>query len=260
MSDNQQQQGLVYTYRASLMNHIYPLVKLAWVFVVAVGLFIYKSPISGAVMFVSVLLLALLAGKIPMRQILGSSKVILMLGLLLMVFHFFADPGETVFKLGPLSVTDNGLYQGPIFFFRLSVVVLASFVLIWTTDTRDLMVSLTKAGVPYRGAFAVFLALRFLPLIQREVEAVRAAHSIRGKSTSSGLGHRFKLWQRYIFTILINGLRKAESTATSLECRAFGLYPTRTYVKDVTFKSVDLLLILITALLTTGLILAERLL
>ncbi|MDO9087646.1 MAG: energy-coupling factor transporter transmembrane component T [Anaerolineaceae bacterium] len=257
MSDNQQQ-GLVYTYRASLMNRLYPLVKLAWVFIVAIGLFLYQSPISGAVMFVSVLLLAMIAGRIPVRQILGSSKIILMLGILLMVFHFFADPGEPLFKLGPLTITDNGLYQGPIFFFRLSVVVLASFVLIWTTDTRDLMVSLTKAGVPYRGAFAVFLALRFLPLIQREVDAVRAAHSIRGKSSSSGLTHRFKLWQRYIFTILINGLRKAETTATSLECRAFGLYPTRTYVKNVHFHPWDLLLIVGTVVLSTGLILAER--
>jgi energy-coupling factor transport system permease protein len=209
-------------------------------------------------MFVSVLLLAMVAGKIPFRQILGSSKIILMLGILLMVFHFFADPGEPLLKLGPLTITDNGLYQGPIFFFRLSVVVLASFVLIWTTDTRDLMVSLTKVGIPYRGAFAVFLALRFLPLIQREVDAVRAAHSIRGKSTSSGLGHRFKLWQRYIFTILINGLRKAETTATSLECRAFGLYPTRTYVKDVQFNPWDLLLIVVTVVLSTGLIVIER--
>ncbi len=258
MADNQQEHGLVYTYRASLLNRLYPLVKLAWVFVIATGLFIYKSPISGGVMFVGVLLLAMVAGKIPLRQILGSSKIILMLGILLMVFHFFADPGEPLLKLGPLTVTDNGLYQGPIFFFRLSVVVMASFLLIWTTDTRDLMVSLTKAGIPYRGAFAVFLALRFLPLIQREVDAVKAAHSIRGKSTSSGLGHRFKLWQRYIFTILINGLRKAETTATSLECRAFGLYPTRTYIKDVKFNPWDLALIFVTILLTVGLILFER--
>jgi energy-coupling factor transport system permease protein len=258
MTDNQEQHGLVYSYRASLMNRIYPLVKLVWVFVVAIGLFIYKSPISGAVMFISVLLLATIAGKIPLKQILGSSKIILMLGILLMVFHFFADPGNTLLKIGPLSVTDNGLYQGPIFFFRLSVVVLASFVLIWTTDTRDLMVSLTKAGIPYRGAFAVFLALRFLPLIQREVDAVRAAHSIRGKSSSSGLVHRFKLWQRYIFTILINGLRKAETTATSLECRAFGLYPTRTYLKDIQFNPWDLLLLVVTVVMTVVLVVIEH--
>ena len=210
-------------------------------------------------MFVMLIALATLAGRIPLRQILGSSKIILALGLLLMFFHFFADPGKPVLALGPLRVTDVGLLQGPIFFFRLSVVVLASFILIWTTDTRDLMVSLAKAGLPYRLAFAVFLALRFLPLIQREVDAVHAAHSIRGRAANSGLAHRIKLWQRYIFTVLINGLRKAETTSVSLETRAFGCYPTRTYVKDVFYKPSDLTLIIVTVLLSGGLMLMERL-
>ncbi len=250
--------SLMYENRKSLLNRIYPLVKLVWVFIVAAGLFIYKTPVSGGVMFVLLILLAVFAGKIPLRQILQTSKLIFGLGLLLMVFHFFADPGNPVLKLGFLTITDNGLLQGPIFFFRLSVVVLASFILIWTTDTRDLMVSLAKAGIPYRGAFAVFLALRFLPLIQREVDAVKDAHAIRGKSTHSGIIHRFNLWRRYIFTILINGLRKAEITATSLECRAFGCYPTRTYVKDVVFRRVDLLLPLISLVIIAALIIIER--
>ena len=252
--------SLAFLDRGSTLNRVYPLVKLAWVFIVALGLFFYRTPVSGAVMFVSLIALALIAGRIPARQILGSSKVILALGLLLMVFHFFADPGKPVASFGPLSITDNGLLQGPIFFFRLSVVVLASFILIWTTDTRDLMVSLAKAGLPYRLAFAVFLALRFLPLIQREVDAVRAAHSIRGRSTHSSLAHRVALWQRYIFTVLINGLRKAEITSISLETRAFGCFPTRTYLKDVFFKSGDLVLIALTILLSGGMIAIERLL
>ena len=250
--------SLAFLERGSLLNRVYPLVKLAWVLVVAIGLFIYKSPVSGAVMFAALLLLAVFAGRIPLRQILGSGKLILMLGFLLMFFHFFSDPGTPVWRLGPLAVTSTGLVQGPVFFFRLSVVVLASFMLIWTTDTRDLMVSLAKAGLPYRLAFTVFLALRFLPLIQREVDAVRAAHSIRGRAANSGLAHRFKLWQRYIFTVLINGLRKAETTAISLDTRAFGCYPTRTYVKDVHFRRADLLLIDATVLLSIGLIFLEK--
>jgi energy-coupling factor transport system permease protein len=205
------------------------------------------------------ILLALFAGRIPIRQILGSSKVILLLGFLLMFFHFLTDPGAPAFKLGPLGVSWNGLMQGPVYFFRLSVVVLASFMLIWTTDTRDLMVSLTKAGLPYRLAFTVFLALRFLPLIQREVDAVHDAHAIRGRAANSSLAHRFKLWQRYVFTVLVNGLRKAETTAVSLDTRAFGCYPTRSYVKDVTFHAIDLVLPILTVLLSGGLIVLERL-
>ncbi len=250
--------SLAFVERGSILNRIYPLVKLAWVFVVAVSLFIFRSPLSGVTMFVLILGFAILLGRIPFRQILGASQSIFLLGLLLMFFHFFTDPGKTVFQLGVLTITNNGLVQGPVFFFRLSVVVLASFILIWTTDTRDLMVSLAKAGVAYRLAFAVFLALRFLPLIQREVDAVRSAHSIRGRAAHSGLGHKIKLWQRYIFTILINGLRKAETTATSLDCRGFGSQPTRTYLKDVTFRTRDLLLLVITIVINVALILVER--
>jgi energy-coupling factor transport system permease protein len=250
--------SLQYVQRDSILHRIYPLTKLAWVFVVAIGLFLYRAPRSGAVMFVAVLALALLAGRIPLGTIVASARVIFGLGILLMIFHFFADPGNPVFRIGPLTVTDGGLYEGPIFFFRLSVVVLASFVLIWTTDPRDLMVSLTRSGIPYRYAFAVFLAMRFLPLVQREVDAVRAAHAIRGRASRSTIGHRFRLWQRYMFTVLVNGLRKAEATATALECRAFGAYPDRTYVKTVEFEPLGLTLVLLFILLTAGLIYWEH--
>ena len=242
----------------SILHRIYPLVKLAWVFTVAAGLFLYRTPVPGAIMLIVVMFLALGVARVPISVFLRSSRLIFGLGILLMIFHFFADPGEPVYHIGPLTITDGGLQEGPIFFFRLSVVVLASFVLIWTTDTRDLMVTLAKAGVPYRYAFAVFLSLRFLPLVQREVAAVQSAHAIRGQAVRSNLLHRFKLWQRYVFTVLVNGLRKAEITSTALECRGFGAYPTRTYVKDINFKRLDLWLVLVFLAFQALLIYMER--
>lgn len=255
---SEEKHGLNYIDKDSLMHRIYPLTKLAWVFVVAAGLFFYRTPYSGAIMLGVILWMALVVSRVPLATFLGSSKLIFGLGLILMVFHFFADPGQPVYRLGPLTITDGGLHEGPIFFFRLSVVVLASFVLIWTTDTRDLMVSLASAGVPYRYAFAVFLALRFLPLIQREVEAVRSAHTIRGRAAQSGLIHRFKLWQRYMFTVLVNGLRKAEMTAIALECRGFGASRERTYIKPVKYRPVSLVLVAVFLVIQVGLIYLER--
>lgn len=252
--------SLSYIDHPSPMHRIYPLIKLAWVLVVAVGLFLYHEPTSGAVMLAVVMLTAMIFARVPLRGILSSAKLIFGLGVLLMIFHFFADPGNPVYQIGPLTITDGGLHEGPIFFFRLSVVVLASFVLIWTTHPRDLMVSLDQAGVPYRYAFAVFLAMRFLPLIQREVDAVQSAHSIRGRAARSGLFHRIKLWQRYMFTVLINGLRKAESTATAIDCRGFGAYPDRTYVKPVNFNAAGWALVVVFVLLQAGLIVSEKVL
>ncbi len=252
------QHSLRYIEGNSILHRLYPMTKLAWVFVVAAGLFLYKTPWSGGIMFILVILLAMIFGGISLKTIITSASLIFGLGIILMIFHFFADPGNSILKIGPLHITDAGLRQGPIFFFRLSVVVLASFILIWTTDARDLMVSIAKSGVPYRYAFAVFLALRFLPLVQREVDAVQAAHTIRGRAAKSNLIHRFKLWQRYVFTILVNGLRKAEAAAMALDCRAFGSYPTRTYLKDITFKPSGLWLIAVFVTIIFLLVIFER--
>jgi energy-coupling factor transport system permease protein len=252
------QYNLSYIEGNSVIHRLYPLVKLAWVFVVAAGLFLYRTPVPGAIMLFTIMFVALVVARVPVRVFLRSLRLIFGLGILLMIFHFFADPGEPVYRIGPLTITDGGLREGPIFFFRLSVVVLASFVLIWTTDTRDLMVSLTQAGVPYRYAFAVFLALRFLPLVQREVEAVRSAHAIRGQAMRSNLLHRFKLWQRYVFTVMVNGLRKAEMAATALECRGFGAYPDRSYVKTVSYNRLDLWFIILFFAAEATLIYLER--
>lgn len=120
--------------------------------------------------------------------------------------------------------------------------VMASFMLIWTTDIRDLMVGLARLGIPYRYAFAIFMALRFLPVIQQEVDAVKSAHAIRGRASSSPIRHRFRLWQRYLFTVIVNGLRKAESAALAIESRGFGAHPDRTYVKDFRWTFLGFLL------------------
>jgi len=250
--------SLILLDRDSYLGRVYPLVKLAWVFLVAVSLFLFRSPLSGATMFVGLFALAMLGGKVKLSRIATSGRFILLLGLLLMLFHLFSDPGVVAYSLGPFRLTDTGLRQGPVFFFRLSVVVLASFILIWTTDTRDLMVSLAKAGMPYRFAYAVFLALRFLPLIQQEVDAVRDAHRIRGRAARTSLSHRARLWGRYVFTVLINGLRKAETTSVSLETRAFGAFPIRSYMKEPLFRRRDLALVLVTALLAAALLVLER--
>src|SRR5690606_40648097 len=129
-----------------------------WVLLVAIGLYSYRTPRSGAEMFGVIRLTAMIFARVSLRNVLSSAKLIFGLGLLLMLFHFFADPGEPVYRLGPLTITDGGLREGPIFFFRLAVVVLPRFVLIWTTDPRALMVYLNEAGVPYGYAFAGLLA------------------------------------------------------------------------------------------------------
>ena len=97
-----------------------------------------------------------------------------------------------------------------------------------------------------------------LPLVQQEVEAVRAAHAIRGRASKSPLKHRFRLWQRYLFTVIVNGLCKAENTAVAVESRGFGAYAERTFVKDFHWTVSGLALVVVYLLLIGGLLYWER--
>ena len=250
--------ALAYLERDSFVHRADSLSKVFWVLAVALAMFQFHQPLSGALMLGSLLLVALLLARVPPLVLLRSTPLIFGVASLLGMFHLFVTPGPPAFHFGPFAFSQAGLAAGAGFFFRLSVVVLASFLLIWTTDIRDLMVGLVRLGLPYRFAFAIFMALRFLPLVQQEVDAVRAAHAIRGRASRSRLRHRFRLWQRYLFTVIINGLRKAENTAIAIESRGFGAYPDRTYVKDFHWSAYGIALLAAYLLLIASLILWER--
>jgi energy-coupling factor transport system permease protein len=252
------EQTLAYVDNNSIIHRVDSLSKLAWVIVVILSAFQLTTTESRAIMLATLLIVTMLFARIPLISIVRASPLIFGVALLLGLFHTLITPGTPIFSLGPFTGTQEGLLKGSGYFFRLAIMVLASFMLIWTTNIRDLMVGLVRLGIPYRYAFAIFMALRFLPIIQQEVEAVRAAHAIRGHAARSPLAHRFKLWQRYLFTVIVNGIRKAENTALAIESRGFGAFPTRTYVKDFHWTVGGLLMVGLFILLGAGLILWER--
>jgi energy-coupling factor transport system permease protein len=256
MSEN----TLQYIDNNSIFHRADALSKLAWVLIVVVFTFQFQSAEARGVMLASLLILAIFFARIPFMAILRASPLIFGVALLLGLFHLFITPGTHIlFSFGPLTATQEGLTKGLGFFFRLAIMVMASFMLIWTTDIRELMVGLVRLGIPYRYAFAIFMALRFLPVIQQEVDAVKSAHAIRGRASSSPIRHRFHLWQRYLFTVIVNGLRKAEGTALAIESRGFGAYPDRTYVKDFRWTFLGVLLMLLFIALGITLLFWERL-
>ena len=248
---------LQYIDQDSFVHRMDGLSKFLWLLIVAVGMLTFKSLISGATMLILIMLLALIGARIPVSHIIKSSPILFGVGFMLGIFHSFIHDGNDLLRMGPLSVTDRGIIIGLSYFFRISVVVFASYMLIWTTNIRDLMAGLVNIGIPYKYAFGVFTALRFLPVIQREIDAVSAAHKIRGKAKKSQLAHRFQLWQRYVFTVMVNGLRKAEFAATAAQLRGFGARPKRSYYKPFRWSKSGIGLIAFFVVLIVGLHVVE---
>jgi energy-coupling factor transport system permease protein len=207
-----------------------PMSKVIWIVGVTVYVFAFPSALPGIVAFVMVLLSILLVGKISPRTLAGNAALFLIVGSMLVVFHSVIHPGDVLFSIGPLVFTVQGILTGLILCFRISTVALVSLTLVWTTKVTDLVEGLMALGFPYKLAYAVFITLRYIPLVSDELSKVKDAHAVRGSPTRSRISRELELWKGYLFTVVVNSLRKADVLAIAMDSRGFGAFPRRTAV------------------------------
>ncbi|HZG55358.1 energy-coupling factor transporter transmembrane component T [Paenibacillus sp.] len=165
------------------------------------------------------------------------------------------DDGPPLFVLGPIVVSAGAFDFAAAVSLRLLTLVLASFVWIATTDPRDAVLALAQQlRVPYRFAYAVSIALRFLPILEAEAEAVRAAQRLRGYGGSTWRRPREKLaaWGRFGFAAFANAVRRVRQTAETMDARGFGLHPGRTYRRTLIVPRSGLALIVGSAAATAA--------
>ncbi len=250
--------SLRYVDNGSLFTRIDALSKLIWVISVIVITFQLQSNMARGIMLGLLVIVTVFLARVPFRSVWQAMPIILIMGTLLFVVNLFTTKSTTFITIAGITLGQEGFDRGLELFLRITIMVLASFIFIWTTDIRDLMTGLVRIGMPYRYAFAIFLALRFLPIVQQEVDAVKAAHAIRGRASNSPIRHRFRLWQRYMFTVIVNSLRKAESTALAIESRGFGAFPKRTFVKEFRWSLLGIFILVFYFAFSITLILWER--
>src|SRR6185295_18396007 len=93
---------------------------------------------------------------------------------------------------GPIHVSEASLLYGLTMVMRLLAIFATSSLFVLTTNPVDFVVALIHQGrLPVRVGYAVFAAYRFIPLVQEELDNIRAAHQVRGASSGRGPIARF---------------------------------------------------------------------
>jgi energy-coupling factor transport system permease protein len=209
---------------------------LAWLLWVAVAVFVFGSASLPLAATVGAVVLLWLAGVAPWR--IPGKRVWIAVGLGVLVIQVaFVRGGESV--LGP--VTDAGLHAGLRAAGRLLAVVLLSTLFVATTEPFSLACALMRVGLPYRWGFALVTALRLAPAFRLEAHHVYQAQLARGVAYDAAAPRRWWLLLRHLcLPLLVSALRTAHCLSLSMEGRAFGLHPRRTYLREVTAGSNDL--------------------
>jgi energy-coupling factor transport system permease protein len=222
----------------SFFHRMDPTWKFIWNFVVLVSILLNFDVVYAALWFGYVLILAVVFAQIPLRQYLRSITFFFGIAIFLLFWHTVYSPfeGERLISWGPITMTREGIIEGVALFFRMLVLGSLTLIFTLTTDPARMVESLIQvARVPYRIGYAMYAALRFIPLFENEAQVIMNAHLIRGVGeTGHDIRSRLKLSRSLVVPLLVSGIRRARAAAIAMDSRCFGAYDRRTILHPAT--------------------------
>ncbi|MFF2093207.1 energy-coupling factor transporter transmembrane component T family protein [Paenibacillus sp. NPDC058174] len=131
-------------------------------------------------------------------------------------------------------------YQFNIMLKYLTVVPIA-LLFILTTDPSEFAASLNRIGVSYKISYAVALAMRYIPDIQRDYQNISFSAQARGIDTSrkEKLFKRLKNVVSILLPLTLSSVERIEVVSAAMELRGFGRHKRRTWYNAKPFTARD---------------------
>ena len=177
----------------TILHHMNPLAKLIMAVAICVGCFA-----TGSLAMVAALILLSLGlgalGGIFRRAVRTLAAVAKFSSILFVLQIFFVREGAHLIDL-PLGIyiTDTGLRFSLLICLRLIGATLPLTIMLQLTQLSDLTGELVRLGMPYRYAFALTTAVRFIPVLSGEMGAIIEAQTARGVELDGNILRKIRL-------------------------------------------------------------------
>lgn len=189
--------------------------------------------------------------KIRVKDIsfmLGATLIFLVLNNLL-IYLFSPEHGVEIYGSRTVLLEGIGRYTitAEQLFYHLNVVLKYTctipivLLFICTTDPSEFAASLNRIGVSYRISYAVALALRYIPDIQREYHDISLAQQARGveMSKKASLVNRLKSASKILIPLVMSSLARIDTISNAMELRGFGKNSKRSWYSGRPFTKGD---------------------
>ena len=186
-----------------------------------------------------------------------------------LIYLFSPEHGCGIYESRTVLFTIVGRYTvtAEQLFYHLNVVLKNActvpivLLFVCTTNPSEFAASLNKIGVSYKIGYAVALALRYIPDIQREYRDISLAQQARGVEMSSkkaSVVSRLKAAGAILIPLILSSMERIETISNAMELRGFGKNPKRTWYMsrkftgaDIACMAVSILLMVISLLITS---------
>lgn len=148
------------------------------------------------------------------------------------------------------------------FMLKYLAVIPIALLFILATNPSEFASSLNKLGVSYRIGYAVAIALRYIPDVQRDFREISQAQQARGidLSKKDKLIDRLKNSAAILFPLVLSSLNRIDVISNAMELRGFGKKKNRTWIVARPLKKADyfaVVLAIIMLLISIGCIIAN---
>ena len=230
----------------SLFHKIDPRVKIIISFFILVSGILFSSAHDLAIIFASVFILLRFGAKVPIRTFVKYIKPIIPIVLILLImWPFFKTSGNVLFEYWKIKITDEGILIGVAMALRILTMISATFILLATTQQKDIISALTSMGLPYEYGLTLVIALRYIPTLAGMAQTIMDAQRSRGLELDKGnIVSRIKKYIPILAPLIVGAIRMAQELAIAIDSRAFG-HGKRTYINTIDMKGKDWAVLLI---------------
>ncbi len=232
----------------SLIHKLDARTKIVLLIAYIVFIFLCKNFISLLIMSLFSLLVIFMT-KISFMKYLKSLRMILFVIILTGVLNVFYGSGDVLWQWWELKITTGGLINAAFVIVRISMLMMVSSVLTYTTSPTDLTDGLERLMKPltvfhvkvHEIAMMMTIALRFIPVLLEETDKIMNAQKARGADMESGnIIQRVKALVPVLIPLFVSAFRRAGDLATAMECRCYNGGKNRTRMKVLHFSLKDL--------------------
>jgi energy-coupling factor transport system permease protein len=185
--------------------------------------------------------------------------IIFMLINLITIYIFSPEQGVIIYSSrhlllagkGRFTLTAEQLFYEFNVLLKYSMIIPGAILLIVTTHPSEFAASLNRIGVNYFIAYAVSLALRYIPDVQRDYEAISQAQQARGVELSrkAPILKRLHGAAAILMPLVFSSLDRIDTISCAMELRSFGKYKRRTWYAQRPFSRFDITVLIVSALL-----------
>ena len=250
----------------TLAHRLDPRTKLLATVLYIIAIFLAKGPIAYGVLILT-LIVSVRISKVGARALFRGLKPVLFIIAFTAVLNLFYTPGTVIAQFWIFHVTREGVITAIAMMLRISLLIMGTFLLTYTTSPisltdglESLMNPLKVIKVPvHELSMMMCIALRFIPTLIEETDKIMSAQKARGADFESGkLMERAKALIPILVPLIISAFRRADELATAMECRCYQGGEGRTKMKQLHYQRNDFAAFGAAALLTAAVIILKK--